>query len=71
MPSLYRKDCKYCNHRKARSQSVKDSQSYQSSLVKLLTLENEKITAVSQDWQHKKEKLSYQSFSLMVRYQKM
>ena len=35
------------------------------------TLENEKKTAVSQDWRHKKEKPSYQSFNLMVGYQKM
>ena len=44
---------------------------YQSRLVKWLTLENEKKTAISQDWQHKKEKPSYQSFSLMVSYRKM
>ena len=30
-----------------------------------------KENCVSQDWQHKKEKHSYQSFSLMVSYQKM
>ena len=41
-------------------------QSYRSRLIKWLTLENEKKTAVSQNWRHKKEKPSYQSFSLMV-----
>ena len=44
---------------------------YKLRLVKWLTLENEKKTAVSQDWRRKKEKPSYQSFSLMVSYQKM
>ena len=33
--------------------SVKDCQSYRSPHVQWLTLENEKKTAVSQDWQNK------------------
>ena len=44
---------------------------YKLHLVKWLTLENEKKTAVSQEWRHKKEKPSFQSFSLMVSCQKM
>ena len=44
---------------------------YKLRLVKLLTLENEKKIAVSQDWRHKKEKPSHQSFRLMVSYQKL
>ena len=40
-------------------------------LGKWLTLENEKKNCCSQDWRHKKEKPSYQSFSLMVSYQKV
>ena len=44
---------------------------YKSCLVKWLTLENVKKTAISQDWQHKKEKPSYQSLILMVNYQKI
>ena len=51
--------------------SVRGHQSYRSCSVKWLTLENKKKTAISQDWRHKKEKTSYQSFSLMVSYQKM
>ena len=47
------------------------SHGYKSRLVKLLTLENKKKAAISQDWLLKKEKPSYQSFSLMVSYQKM
>ena len=39
-----------------KTQSVWGRQSYQSRLVKWLTLENEKKTTVSQDWRHKKEK---------------
>ena len=41
---------------------------YNLRLVKWLTLENSKKTAVSQDWWHKKKKPSYQ---IMVSYQKI
>ena len=48
------------------------SHRYKLRLVKIwLTLENEKKTAVSQEWRHKKEKRFQQSFSLMVNYRKM
>ena len=40
-------------------------------LGKMASFGEQKETAVSQDWRHKKEKPSYQSFSLMVSYQKM
>ena len=50
---------------------VKWSSQVQVALGKWLTLENEKKTAFSQEWQHKKEKRYYQSFSLMVRYKNM
>ena len=43
-------------------------QRYKLRLVKQLTLENKKKTAVSQVWRHKNDKSSYQSFTL---YQKM
>ena len=48
----------------------KDSQGYQSHLVKWLILENEKKTTVSQFWR-KKGKTYQKSFRLMVNYQKM
>ena len=44
------------------SESICKSQNYRSRLVKWLLLANEKKTAVSQDWRHKTEKPSYQSF---------